>query len=128
MTIWQYIITAFLLIHGILHAYVGAAINKDSSGNIIGWSGQSWVLNKFLPEKIIRPIGLILWGIPTIGFIGAGIGFFLQQEWWRPLAILSAAFGIIVLFLTWKDLKPKPMHYIQGHILNAAIVIALLVV
>lgn len=128
MSIWEYIITVFLLIHGILHLYVGAAPNKDPSGNKIGWTGQSWLLNQFLPDKIIRSIGLILWGIATIGFISAGIGFLFQQEWWHPMASLSAATGIIVQTLTWKDLKPKPMHYIQGLILNAAIIIVLLIV
>lgn len=128
MAIWQYLTAGFLLIHGMLHVWVGSGMTKDSSGNLIGWSGQSWVLSKSLAEKTVRTIGIILWAVTTIGFIGAGIGVFVQQEWWRPLASLSAAIGIIVLVLSWDGLKPTPLYYILGPILNAALLIALLVV
>lgn len=128
MAIWQYLTAGFLLIHGMLHAWVGSGTTKDSSGNLIGWSGQSWLLSKSLAEKTVRTIGIILWAVTTIGFIGAGIGVFVQQEWWRTLACLSAAIGFIVLVLSWDSLMPTPWYYIMGPILNAAILLALLVV
>jgi predicted MFS family arabinose efflux permease len=113
--------------HGILHAWVISGMTKDSSGNLIRWSGQSWRLNRLLPENKIRAVGIILGGITTIGFIGAGLGVFLEQDWWRMLALISAAIGVIVFVLSWKDLMPTPKYYIMGPILNVTLFLALIV-
>ena len=126
MDTMEYVLTGFFLIHGILHAWVGSGMTKDSSGNIIGWNGNSWLLKNIISEQITKRIGLMLYGITTIGFIGSGIGVLIQQDWWIPLAIISAAIGFVILAITWKDLQPIPSYYVLGPFLNVIIIMALL--
>ncbi len=91
-----------LIIHGIGHALAFfPALNIFSTEK---WHHHSWLLNSVLGDTPSRVLIIVLFSIPLIGFIGAGLGVFnwlVPQEWWPRLAIVSAIVGMIALAIFW---------------------------
>lgn len=44
-----------------------------------------------------------LWLLPTLGFILAGVGFFLHASWWQPLLIVASLSSLIITGVDWKN-------------------------
>jgi len=62
-------IGAILIIHGLNHLIFEFDIT-DSTGNRVGWSGQSWLLTKLLGNQAVRAFGRLLWAVAIFGFLG----------------------------------------------------------
>ncbi|HEY7493034.1 MAG TPA: ABC transporter permease [Candidatus Tectomicrobia bacterium] len=62
----------------------------------------------------IRIVG-ILWLVAGIAFAVAGIGSITLQAWWRHLALLAAAFSLVLSILGWPEAR-------IGIVVNLAIV------
>jgi len=97
------IITGLLLIvHGIGHSLAFfPALNISSTEN---WHYRSWLLSGLLGDSGSRVVIIILFAIPFIGFIAAGLGVFgilVPHDMWQKLAIISAAVGLVALALFW---------------------------
>jgi len=44
-----------------------------------------------------------LWLLPPLGFILAGVGFFLHTSWWQPALIVASLASLIVTGMDWKN-------------------------
>lgn len=91
-----------LLVHGIGHSMAFfPALNISSTGS---WHYRSWLLNNMLGDSASRIVVIILFAIPLIGFVAAGLGvlnWLVPHDWWPRLAIVSAVIGMIALALFW---------------------------
>lgn len=47
-----------------------------------------------------------LWLLPTLGFILAGVGFFLHTSWWPPVLIVASLASLIITGMDWKNAFP----------------------
>ena len=55
-------------------------------------------------------IGLI-WLVPLVGFVVAAWGFFAQQAWWGPLALLMAILSSAFILLWWNSLNTSSAFF-----------------
>jgi len=97
------IITGLLLIvHGIGHSLAFfPALNISSTEN---WHFRSWLLSGLLGDNGSRVVIIILFAVPFIGFIAAGLGVFgilVPHAIWQNLALVSAVVGLVALALFW---------------------------
>jgi hypothetical protein len=44
-----------------------------------------------------------VWLLPMLGFILAGVGFFLRVSWWQPVLIVSSLASLIITGIDWKN-------------------------
>lgn len=57
----------------------------------------------------------LLWVLPIVGFVVAGIGLLLQTTWWRPVMLTVSLFSLVLTALDWQEAYP-------GTLINLAIV------
>ena len=114
---WRMLIALFLLAHGAMHAGVWAT--PWTEGMPFD-PGHSWLLDAFgLGDSAARPLSIGLAMVAMLGFMGAGVGLFVQQDWWRPLAVGAAAVSLVLIALCFHA-------WLSGAVLlNAGIVLAL---
>lgn len=92
------------------------------------WPDGSWAFSKLLGDEGIRSLASIYCILAAIGFLSGGVGILLEQAWWRPVVIGSAAFSAVVFILFW-DGKMRKLNDQGGYALfiNIAILIAVLI-
>ncbi|MCA9933173.1 MAG: hypothetical protein H6662_13860 [Ardenticatenaceae bacterium] len=116
-----------LIIHGIGHAMAFVpALNIFSNEN---WHTRSWLLNSVLGDTASRVIIIVLFAIPLIGFIAAGMGVFnwvVPHEWWPRLAIVSAVVGMIALVIFWNAFASLFPNKVGAIAVNIAVLWGLL--
>ncbi|MCK5408807.1 MAG: hypothetical protein KAJ30_00960 [Candidatus Heimdallarchaeota archaeon] len=61
------LISILLIIHGLIHLMFEFIIYDSSTGDYVGWSGQSWLLTNPLGANAVLIIGRIIWGLTIIG-------------------------------------------------------------
>lgn len=106
---WRILIGLFLLGHGFVHARWQ-----------LWWPGggprTSWLLRS-AGEGTLRSLGMTVFVLAAIGFFAAGLGVFIQQGWWRPVAMISSLVSLLVMVALWY----------RGLIVGAAIDVAILI-
>ena len=114
---WRMLIVLFLLAHGAIHAAVWAT---PRTGAAPFDPSHSWLLGSLgLGDAAARPLSIALALVGMLGFMGAGIGLYAQQEWWRALAVSAAAISLVLIALYFNA-------WLSGAaLLNAGIVLAL---
>jgi len=106
----RYLITAAFILNGI--GMLGAALTLPVALQKPDQPfGHSWLLRRF-GVQAEAVVGTVLWGLAGIGFIGAGIGFFLDASWWQLFAWVGAPANIAAIAL-WFAAVP-PGTYIGG--------------
>lgn len=99
------IIGLVFLVHGVGHSL--------GLFPIFGWaksegsSGDSWILTGPIGPTIANTLALVLWTIPLVGFVLAGLGVLgvaVPGDWIRPLAVVSSIVSIAVVLLFWDSL------------------------
>ena len=95
---WRLLLGGFFVAHGLVHAAVWAAPTKE--GGMPFDPKHSWALSSLGVEQGARALAVSLALLATAAFVAVGIGVWAGQEWWRPLAIGSAAgsFALMVLY------------------------------
>jgi hypothetical protein len=94
----------------------------------MGWTGESWLLSNLLGDAVTRSLASVLYAMATVGFVAGGIGMLMRQEWWRPVAVGSAAVSAAIVILFWDGgLDLIVQKGLIGLLIDAAILIALLV-
>ena len=115
------VIGIFLIAHGLVHWVLIAPPPNIPDTGIGGFLTNSWLVgNLGLNEAVARWLGITLIVLATIGFVTAGIVVLGSQEWWRVLAVVSAAISIILLVFFWNS------WFVVGPLLDVAILVALL--
>ncbi|MHA2255839.1 MAG: hypothetical protein ACXAAM_07195 [Candidatus Heimdallarchaeaceae archaeon] len=92
-----------------------------------GWSRKSWLLDRFLSEKIVKIVGIVLWALVMVGFVVSGIVILSKNESWRIIDILASFISLFAFALFWNELKPKKKYFILGPIIAIINIITLLI-
>lgn len=100
---WRILLGLFFLAHGFVHAR---------------WR-TSWLLS-YAGESTLRGLSSILLVLVAVGFFATGVAVFVQQGWWRTLAVVSSIVSLLVLGLLWNR------GLVVGIAVDVAILIALL--
>jgi len=95
---WRIILAVAIGAHGIGHVLFLVPLLGIADW---GQSTRSWLLSNLGGDVVTRIVGSLLWLAATVGFVTVAVGMFGQQEWWRGLAIGSAAVSILGLVLFW---------------------------
>jgi len=120
---WRIVIAVVLLAHGIGHSlglFPALSLAKTKQ-----WTDHSWLLTDFIGESAARWFGVILWLAAMFGSIGAALGFYGIQEWWRSLAIASAIISLAGLAL-YRNAFPSLVNKIGAIAVDVIILVALL--
>lgn len=92
----------FIILHGLAHLwYVTLSIKLIAYKPEMGWSGDSWLLTNLMGDGGARTIAAILYTLASLGFVAAGVGLLMEEQWFRPLTIWSAVLSIIGIVLFW---------------------------
>jgi hypothetical protein len=70
-----------------------------------GQATRSWLLGE---TWLAKGLGALLWLVATAGFIAVAIGFFGEDTWWRPLALVAAAVSAVGVLLFWASPVSSP--------------------
>ncbi len=125
----RFLIGVFIVLHGLVHLwYVTLSQRLVEFQPEMGWSGESWLLSPLLGDAATRSLATVLYGLATLGFVIGGIGVLVQQAWWRPVVIGSAAFSSAIIILFWDGNRQLLVQKgLIGLVINVAILVALLV-
>ena len=109
----------FLFIHGLAHG-VGAltvsGIVKDENAP----SDTTFLLTGFDSGHWIFKLMAVIWLLPLIGFVFAGIGVIQEAEWALPVIIVSTVLSTI-LSLIW--VKAAPFGLVANLVVIAVLLI-----
>jgi hypothetical protein len=109
----------FLFIHGLAHG-VGAltvsGIVKDENAP----SDPTFLLTGFDSGHWIFKLMAVIWLLPLIGFVFAGIGVIQEAEWALPVIIVSTVLSTI-LSLIW--VKAAPFGLVANLVVIAVLLI-----
>ena len=96
----QYVIAFVIAFHGFAYLTFGMIGMRE----IKGWKGTSRLLGGILTADAVRtlvPPVFIIAGALIVGCAIAVIFTSLAPGWWRPLAILGSAIGIVGFAVFW---------------------------
>ena len=116
-----------LVFHGLISSMFMFYIENPPDPGV-GWNGTSWLLTGILDAGLIQIIGLLLWGLTALLFVGAGIALFARREHWRLIDILASLVSLVAYILFWFGLEPVPEYWILGPVISIVTLIALVIV
>jgi len=95
-----------------------------------GWSGASWLLDRFLASPVIHAIGVLLLAATILFYVAGSLGLlgvpFLKERW--KMATIAGSIASLLLFaVTWTGLLPNPMDAVWGPVISDIVLIGLLV-
>ena len=95
-------IGVLVIIHGLIHL-IGFRVYAQAA-QVAEMSFKTIFLNDSLDLGVsgTRVYGW-LWLLPTLGFILAGVGFFLHASWWQPVLIIASLASLIIMGMDWKN-------------------------
>ena len=125
---WNTLFGILLILHGLVFIMFLVYVKLPGDEGYFGWSRKSWLLDRFLDEKIVKIIGIVLWILVLISFFGTGIVILVKHESWRIIDIIASFISLFAFILFWNELKPKPKYFILGPIIAIVNIIALLIV
>ncbi|NPD87749.1 MAG: hypothetical protein HGN29_03450 [Asgard group archaeon] len=116
-----------LIIHGLVFFMFLIYIKLPEEEGYFGWSRKSWLLDRFLDEKIVKIVGIVLWILVMVGFVVSGIVILSKNESWRIIDIITSFISLFAFAFFWNELKPKPKYFILGPIIAIVNIITLLI-
>jgi hypothetical protein len=129
---WRIVLGLFLIAHGLIHFSLTTLPAATPGGPATpfwpGWwradSGSTWLVTVTgMNNSAVRAFGGLLCIAVTVGFVLAGLGLMgvpLLDEWWRALAVASAAFALPLFVLFWHP------WLVLGAALNISVLVSLL--
>lgn len=121
------IVAVFLVLHGLVHSILAMvpSPNTPDAGVATFFPGLgSWLLTRLgLSESTTKTSAILLAVIATLGFIAAGLALFgilVPFDWWRILAIASAAVSLLLVLAFWD------MYLIVGLLIDVVVLVTLL--
>jgi hypothetical protein len=92
----------FLILHGLVHGlYASQSMRWFELKPGLRWPDDSWLLSKLLGDDSARSVATLALALTTLGFLSAGLGLFLRQDWWRPVAIGAAILSCLIYIVFW---------------------------
>jgi hypothetical protein len=65
------------------------------------WPDGSWLFSRLVGNPITRRLATVLLALTALGFFAGGLGLFLHQTWWRPVAVGAAVLSSVIFLLFW---------------------------
>jgi hypothetical protein len=93
--IFRMVVAIIIAAHGIGHVM---GVMSPLGIEIAGASGESWAFSRF-GSGLTGAFEVVLFLIPTIGFVVAAIGLWTGADWFRAVAIGSALISLIAIGL-----------------------------
>ena len=118
------IVALFLILHGLVHGILAMVPDPNAPEAGFGtFFSRSWLLAGLgLSESVSRLVAIVLAAVATIGFIAAGLALLdilMPFDWWRTLAIASAAVSLLLLVTFWN------LYLIVGIAIDVVILVTL---
>jgi hypothetical protein len=125
----RFIVGVFFVLHGLVHLlYSGQSRRFFELQPGMVWPDGAWAFSKLVGDDANRSLASIAYALVAIGFAAGGVGLFLRQAWWRPMATASAAFSAVFIFLFWDGKTEKLADKGGiGLIINIVIIVLLVV-
>jgi hypothetical protein len=119
----------FIVLHGLVHLwYVSLSTGLVEFEPEMGWTGESWLLSRFLGESVTRPLASVVFTLATLVFIVSGAGMLVDTGWWRAGLIGSAVFSTAMVVLYWDGSFEMIVEKgLIALLINAGIIVAVLV-
>jgi hypothetical protein len=89
------VVVLVIAAHGIGHIM---GVMSPLGIEIQGGSGDSWAISRF-GSGLATAVEVVLFLIPTIGFIIAAVGLWTGAEWFRTAAVISAVVSLVAIGL-----------------------------
>lgn len=109
----------FLFVHGLAHG-VGALTVSGIVQDENNPSDPTFVLTGFDPSHWIFKLMALIWLLPLLGFVLAGIGVIQEADWALTAIVVSTALSTI-LSLIW--VKAAPFGLVANLIIIAVLLI-----
>jgi hypothetical protein len=98
----KWLVTGAFALHGL--GMLGAAgylpfSMRDPHATFVG---ASWLLGA---GAFAIAIGVLVWAVAGVGFLAGALGFVEGLAWWRPVALVGAAFTLAAIAL-WVGKMP----------------------
>jgi uncharacterized membrane protein YphA (DoxX/SURF4 family) len=92
----------FIVLHGLVHLlYLGQSARYFELQPGMIWPDGSWAFSRLLEDGAARNLASISLILAAVGFVAGGIGILAGEDWWRPVAVGSAAFSASIFILFW---------------------------
>lgn len=121
------ILGIYIIIHGAIYIAFLFHYSDEKSGAYVGWSGKSWLLNRYFEQIQSRNIGRALWSIVILLFLCSGLSVvdILRLDS-STILLTSSVFGILVYFSCYDGIEPTPLHWILGPVINLILILYVL--
>lgn len=95
-------IGVFIVLHGLVHLlYFGQSRRLFELQAGMVWPDGSWAFTNLLGDEPVRRLASMALLLAAAGFVAGGAGLFLEQDWWRPVAIGAAVFSSVLYLVFW---------------------------
>jgi hypothetical protein len=123
------ILGIFFVLHGLVHLlYAGQSWRLFELRPNMTWPDGAWLLSRIFSTSTLRLLASFSLALAALGFIAGGIGTFLSQVWWQPLALGAAVLSSLIFLLLWDGrLKALDDQGGIGVLINLAIWVAVLI-
>jgi uncharacterized protein YjeT (DUF2065 family) len=96
------ILGIFFILHGLVHLlYAGQSKRLFELRPHMTWPDGAWAFARLFGDQVNQTLAGILLALAALGFVSSGLGLFIRQEWWRPVAVGSAVLSTAVFLLFW---------------------------
>lgn len=116
----------FIVLHGLVHMwYVALSQGWVEFEPEMGWTGESWLLSRFLSESVTRSLAGVLFALGTVAFVVSGIGIFARAGWWRTALLGSAIYSTAMVLLYWDGVPEMIVEKgLVAILINAGVIVA----
>ena len=100
---WKYLIAFVLIMHGLAH--IAGPLGFWTSGPQ-AFAEKTWLFSRGVTPR--SPVGQafgLLWVVAIVGFVAAGVGLLVGQDWWPTLALVAAVASLVVI-VPWARVVP----------------------
>ena len=115
----------FFIMHALVHLlYVGLALRFFELRPGLTWPDGAWAFSRLFGDPAARWLAAVSLALAALGFVIAGIGLLLRQEWWPPITTGAALLSTLIFFLFWDAKFPAlPDKGGVGLLINLAILV-----
>lgn len=134
-TTLRILLAGVLSFHGIGHLMgiiPGLRLIKTTESSpswLKGWSSKSWLLTDLLGDRAATVLCAVLFLAAFASAIGAAlglIGWLVPHQWWRTLAVVSAAISLVTVVIYWNALMLFFPHKVGALGVDVATLVCLL--
>ena len=121
----QIILGLFIIAHGLIHLIFLLYSYDEKKATYMGWSGRSWLLDKFLPSNYTTYLGKATWVLIMILFTASGLSvlnLIILNEYSALLITISSAIATLAFIVYYNGLSPTPFHWILGVVINLCLI------